>query len=110
VFGAVSDFGYSIQRPAVWLFGLWLGVAMINHVVMQWGAVMRGVAYHPAQAFGLSIANQFPVFGLQGRWFSVAFLQEVNPWLKALGGAQTVVALPLLFFLALGLRTRFRMR
>ena len=110
VFGAVSDFGYSIQRPALWLLGLWLSVAMINHVVLQWGASREGADYHVVQAFGLSFANQFPVFGLQGRWFSTEFLRELNPWLKALGGVQTVVALPLLFFFALGLRTRFRMR
>ncbi|MDZ4311071.1 MAG: pentapeptide repeat-containing protein [Cypionkella sp.] len=110
VFGAISDFGYSIQRPALWLFGLWLGVAMINHVVLQWAASRQGLDYHAVQAFGLSFANQFPVFGLQGRWFSVKFLGDLNPWLKALGGVQTVVSLPLLFFFALGLRTRFRMR
>jgi hypothetical protein len=54
--------------------------------------------------------NQFPLFGLHGRWFSLAYLQDLNPWLKALGGLQTVASLPLLFFLGLGLRTRFRMR
>jgi hypothetical protein len=110
VFGMVSDFGYSIQRPALWLFGLWLSVAMINHVVLQWAATRHSAEYHVVQAFGLSFANQFPVFGLQARWFSADFLSCLNPWLKALGGAQTVVALPLLFFFALGLRTRFRMR
>lgn len=71
---------------------------------------LRGAAYHPLQAFALSFANQFPLFGLHGRWFSLAYLQDLNPWLKALGGLQTVASLPLLFFFGLGLRTRFRMR
>lgn len=110
VFGAVSDFGYSIQWPVLWMLGLFICVAMINHVVLQWGATLRGAAYHPLQAFALSFANQFPLFGLHGRWFSLAYLQDLNPWLKALGGLQTVASLPLLFFLGLGLRTRFRMR
>lgn len=110
IFGEVSDFGYSIARPALWLLGMFIVIGMINHAVLQWGASLHGVGYHPVQAFALSFSNEFPLFGLQARWFEPEFLKVLNPWLKFLGGLQTVVALPLLFFLGLGLRTRFRMR
>lgn len=110
-FGALSDYGYSIARPALWLLGLWVAVAMVNHVVLQWGASMGTVAgYHPAQAFGLSFANLFPIFGLHKLWFAPEYLTALNGWLKFLGGVQAVLSLPLLFFLGLGLRTRFRLR
>lgn len=110
-FGALSDYGFSIARPALWLLGLWVAVAMVNHVVLQWGASMGTVAgYHPAQAFGLSFANLFPIFGLHKLWFAPEYLTALNGWLKLLGGVQAVLSLPLLFFLGLGLRTRFRLR
>ncbi len=110
-FGAFSDYGYSIAKPAFCLIGLLIAAAMVNHVVLQWGASMGNDAdYHPAQAFGLSFANLFPVFGLHKLWFTAEFLTGLNGWLKFLGGVETVFSLPLLFFLGLGLRTRFRLR
>lgn len=110
LFGLFSEFGYSIARPALWLLGMFFVVGMLNHVVLQWGASMHGNEYHPAQAFALSFSNEFPLFGLQARWLDATFFLGLNPWLKFLGGVQTVFALPLFFFLGLGLRTRFRMR
>jgi hypothetical protein len=83
---------------------------MINHAVLQWQAMGAGVSYNPVEAVALSFVNLFPLFGLQRLWFSQAYFDALNPWLKALGGVETVLSLPLLFFLGLGLRTRFRLR
>lgn len=58
----------------------------------------------------LSFANLFTLFGLHKLWFSAVWLEHLWWPLKVLGGAQTVASLPLLFFLGLGLRTRFRLR
>ena len=110
-FGILSEYGYSIAKPAWWLLGLWVLAAMVNHVVLQWGASFGAVEdYHPVQAFGLSFANLFPIFGLHKLWFEPGFLTNLHWGLKALGGVETVASLFLLFFLGLGFRTRFRLR
>ena len=110
LFGTFSEFGYSIAKPALWLLGLWLVPAMVFHAVASWSWIRDGTPYHPIQSFGLSFANVVPIPGLHARWFSPEVLAGLNPWLKLLGGLQTLLALPLLFFLGLGLRTRFRLR
>uniref|UniRef100_UPI0040475D7F pentapeptide repeat-containing protein n=1 Tax=Yoonia sp. TaxID=2212373 RepID=UPI0040475D7F len=111
VFGAVSDFGQSIWRPAVGLLALWAIGALFYTVSYAWGAFDDG--QQPREilfGFGLSFANIFKFLGLQRSYFDVAFTQSLNPWLQVMGGVQTVVGFLLLFFLGLGLRTRFRMR
>ena len=111
VFGAVSDFGQSIWRPAVGLLALWAIGALLYTVSYAWGAFDDG--QQPREilfGFGLSFANIFKFLGLQRSYFDVDFTQSLNPWLQVMGGVQTVVGFLLLFFLGLGLRTRFRMR
>tara|TARA_R110002167_G_scaffold100794_7_gene262957 strand:+ start:21426 stop:23012 length:1587 start_codon:yes stop_codon:yes gene_type:complete len=113
VFGAVSDFGQSIWRPAVGLLALWAIGGLLYTVSYAWGAFDDG--QQPREilfGFGLSFANIFKFLGLQRSYFDVDFTQSLNPWLQVMGGVQTVVGflLLLLFFLGLGLRTRFRMR
>lgn len=108
-FGAVSDYGYSIARPAAWLFWVWFlpifAFAASRVTGTPWADIFEAL-----WAAALSFANLFPVFGFHRVWFDAGKLAALSPWLKALAGAQTVVSLPLLFFLGLGLRTRFRMR
>ena len=58
----------------------------------------------------LGFANMFQVFGFTRMEFYANWMDELPAVLKVYAGVQTVVALPLLFFFALGLRTRFRMR
>ena len=61
-------------------------------------------------AIGLSFSNLFPVFGF-GRSFGLNdVLAAMPPALQAYAGFQTVMALPLIFFLGLALRQRFRLR
>ena len=58
---------------------------------------------------GLSVSNLLQITGLQRVYWS-DFI-ECLPWgLKFLGGLQTLLAIPLLFLLLLGLRNRFRLK
>jgi hypothetical protein len=108
-FGAVSDYGYAIDRPALWLFWVWFLPVFAFAAARVTGTVWTDI-FEVLWAGALSFANLFPVFGFHRVWFDPEKLANLSPWLKALAGAQTVVSLPLLFFLGLGLRTRFRMR
>ncbi|UWR59569.1 hypothetical protein [Phaeobacter inhibens] len=113
LFGLFSEYGYSILRPTLWLLGVWaFGFAAF------WGYLSGccvpapdGVIERPmGAAMGLSVSNLFPLFGFGRLYFGVEFMQSLPAVLKTLSGLQTVVSLPLLFFLGLGLRQRFRLR
>jgi hypothetical protein len=65
---------------------------------------------HLLRAGGLSFANIFAPLGLHKLWFEGSSLTDMPMYLKALAGFQTVSGAVLLFLMALGLRTRFRMR
>ena len=109
LFGAVSDYGYSIARPARCLFWVWF-LSALTFVAFRVTGVLISDISELLWSGALSFANLFPVLGFHRVWFDADKLEMLSPWLKALSGAQTVVSLPLLFFLGLGLRTRFRMR
>lgn len=101
-----SDFGYSIMRPTLWLIGIWaLGVAAF------WGYFLqRGVDGSFGTAFALSFSNIFPVFGFGRVYFESEFMRALPMALRVFSGIQTVIGLPIIFFLGLGLRQRFRLR
>ena len=108
----LSDYGYSIARPTGWLFFVWLlGFACLHGYLSSCCAIAPLVEIERpvGMAMGLSFSNLFPLFGL-GQVFFGDLLQDLPASLKVLSGFQTVVSLPLLFFLGLGLRTRFRLR
>ncbi|EAQ47607.1 hypothetical protein MED193_20479 [Roseobacter sp. MED193] len=112
LFGLFSDYGHSIARPALWLAGLWA-----FGFVAFWGylagccvpAPLEAVERPMGAAMGLSFSNLFPLFGF-GRTFLAAELAGLPAVLKVISGFQTVFSVPLLFFLGLGLRQRFRLR
>ena len=113
VFKAVSNYGYSIARPTIFLLVLWaFGFAT------YWG-YFRGCCYprpcgeidHPfGTAIGFSLSNVFPVFGFRRIYFGDDFMDSLPASLIFLSSAQTVLSLPFLFFLGLGIRQRFRLR
>lgn len=113
LFGLFSDYGYSIARPALWLAGLWA-----FGFVAFWGylagccvpAPLEVITRPMGSAMGLSFSNLFPLFGFGRAFFGAEFMASLPPVLKLLSGFQTVASLPLLFFLGLGLRQRFRLR
>ncbi|WP_417816508.1 pentapeptide repeat-containing protein [Tritonibacter scottomollicae] len=112
LFGWLSDFGYSIQRPLVWLLCLWAfgGAAFWGYLASCCVPAPPGVVERPmGTAMALSFSNLFPLFGF-GRGALGEILDKMPPVLQVLSGAQTVLSLPLLFFLGLALRQRFRLR
>ncbi|GAB5434171.1 MAG: hypothetical protein EpisKO_35410 [Epibacterium sp.] len=109
-FGWLSDFGYSIQRPLWWLAGIWfLGMAAFWTVFSFPGGPPVLSESDLGTAAALSFSNLFPLFGF-GRVFLSEVLAGLPRWAQVLSGAQTVLSLPLLFFLGLALRQRFRLR
>ena len=96
----LSDYGYSILRPVLGLLSCWITGALIyfDTTKLTFGGAM-----------GLSVSNLLQITGLQRVYWS-DFI-ECLPWgLKFLGGLQTLLAIPLLFLLLLGLRNRFRLK
>lgn len=113
LFGLFSEYGYSILRPTLWLLGVWaLGFAAF------WGyfsgccvPAPDSVIERPmGSAMALSFSNLFPLFGFGRVYFGQQFMEKLPAVLQFFSGFQTVASLPLLFFLGLGLRQRFRLR
>ncbi|CUH76787.1 hypothetical protein TRM7557_01061 [Tritonibacter multivorans] len=111
LFGWLSEYGYSIERPLLWLLGIWVtGYCFFATLFFHedFGGDAAGAGNWTAA--GLSLSNLFPVFGFGRLYFGKDFM-EVMPWeVQVFSGFQTVAALPLLFFLGLALRQRFRLR
>ncbi|MDF0599216.1 hypothetical protein P1J78_00595 [Psychromarinibacter sp. C21-152] len=113
LFREVSFFGYSVERPAAlliltilvpwalvaWLCAAWPALAVPEAGPVTWGGELA-----------LSVANTFSFFGFQRLYFDVELLQARAWVFQVMGAAQTVLGFVFLFFLGLGLRTRFRMR
>ncbi|MGH1445840.1 MAG: pentapeptide repeat-containing protein [Cognatishimia sp.] len=122
VYGALSDFGDSIQRPVVCLCVVWiLGLLIFGGFFLQTPlfieACFEGQNRWPNEALrpygtgaALSLSNLFPPFGFNRTFFGNKFMGCLPIPLKFFSGLQTIVSLPFLFFLGLGLRQRFRLR
>lgn len=111
LFGTLSEFGYSIKRPLVGLLGLWLvfGVAYGFLVYGAFDSWSISALSKIASGLGLSVANILIFLGFHGR-FEVSVFEGASAWLIFFSGIQTVIGFIYLFFLGLGLRTRFRIR
>ena len=101
IYGWLSDYGHSIIRPANCLLALFILGAFAVHFATCFGLM---------KSFGYSFANMFKFFGLQRTYFDLDVIQMWAAWLQWVSGGQTVLSFILLFFLGLGLRTRFRLR
>lgn len=113
IFGAFSDYGHSIRRPTYWLLTLWLfGFLAFGGYFASCCAVAPSEALaHPyGTAAAFSFSNLLPPFGFSRLYFNHEFVKELPTAIKAYSGLQTVFSLPLLFFLGLALRQRFRLR
>ena len=108
LYRSVSGYGNSVARPAVGLAGVVaLGWGFIASFLKQ-GAGGAGAA--PIwEGLGISIGNTLPFLNLV-RKMHPDFYREAPAWLDALSGLQSVAGIVLLFFLALGLRNRFRLK
>ncbi|MCG3267813.1 pentapeptide repeat-containing protein [Yoonia sp. I 8.24] len=100
-FEFLSDYGYSISRPLGWLLCLWLiGIFVYaGRTTMGWW-----------DAAAYSFAAMFKIFGFQRLYFGEHYINALPVWIRVFGATQTVLGFILLFFLGLGLRTRFRLR
>jgi hypothetical protein len=113
LFACLSAYGFSLKRPLGALALLWALPMLIFWVNICTGKCANTIGAELwvslIKMAGLSIANIFQITGLQRVYWS-DFI-ECLPWgLKFLGGAQTLLAIPLLFLLLLGLRNRFRLK
>jgi uncharacterized protein YjbI with pentapeptide repeats len=117
LFGWFSDYGHSLKRPSWALAMLWFFPAMVYWPYIYIGGYTdifnlefwNSVARTSVLSSGLSLGNLFQFTGLQ-RVYLIDIIKGL-PWgLKLLGGAQTLLAIPLLFLLLLGLRNRFRLK
>ena len=122
-FGVLADYGISVTRPVAWLAALWAvaAYAYAAHVLpgcfaglsdgLPEGAAGcaggRGAAL--AHGAGLSFSSLFGFLGFSRLYFWEV-LQALPAPLKVLAGFQTLAGVVLLFFLGLGLRTRFRLK
>jgi hypothetical protein len=123
IYRCLSDYGHSIARPLLWITGVWIvgWASLWGHFsglcFEDFSAHLRCWTLPPTQkpewngltAAGVSFSNLFPLYGF-GRVFFKEVLETLPPALKFFSGLQTVISLPLLFFLGLGLRQRFRLR
>jgi len=108
----VSDYGYSYWRPIAGMGGLWAVWSVFYalhfmardqlHLCMDRLELLRST-------MGLSFANIFAVFGFYRR-FPSDLLADPTVVTVLLTVSETLLGFVFLFFLGLGLRTRFRLR
>jgi hypothetical protein len=105
LFGWVSGYGGSIERPALGL--IWLFLAPLGVYLAALGPTSLATF---GKAMALSFASIFKFLGFQRTYFGMDAFQNVDIIVQMLTATQTVLSFILLFFLGLGLRTRFRLR
>lgn len=108
----VSDYGHSYWRPIAGMGGLWAVWSLFYalhfmardqlHLCMDRVELLRST-------MGLSFANIFAVFGFYRR-FPSDLLADPTFVTVLLTVSETLLGFVFLFFLGLGLRTRFRLR
>ena len=108
-YGVFSDYGASIAKPLAGLGALWLGCALIYMVAFNWPGVVDPEFVPAGKGFGFSIANMVKFLGFQ-RTYYAGVIQNIPNWMQFLAAVQTTFAYVLVFFLGLGLRSRFRLR
>jgi hypothetical protein len=105
LFGWVSGYGGSFERPALGL--IWLFLAPLGVYLAALGPTSLATF---GKAMALSFASIFKFLGFQRTYFGTVGYQNVDIIVQMLTATQTVLSFILLFFLGLGLRTRFRLR
>ena len=112
-YGLISDYGFSVGRPAVGLLLVVLSAwALLPWVCGLWPASCPAPG-SPLSIFaelGLSFSNTFAFLGFHRLYFDPDLLRAREGWMQWLGAAQSMLGVVLLFFLGLGLRNRFRLK
>ncbi|KAJ56169.1 hypothetical protein ACMU_10480 [Actibacterium mucosum KCTC 23349] len=107
-FWVFSNYGYSIARPMRWL-ALLFTVPSLYYGCYFFGQNGASLTERFLGAVGLSFSSIFNFFGFQRSFFRDE-IDQFDTVMALLSGTQTVMGYILLFFLALGLRQRFRLR
>jgi len=111
LFGWLSNYGHSLKRPLHALTWLWALPA-----VFFWlkdctdkcaNTIGAEIWISLLKAAGLSIANILKFTGIQRVYYEIKDFDALVPLVS---DAQTLLAIPLLFLLLLGLRNRFRLK
>ncbi|MBS9718545.1 pentapeptide repeat-containing protein [Pseudohalocynthiibacter aestuariivivens] len=110
LFQELSEFGYSIARPIYCLTTLLIVPFLIYLVKFNWDEIVYETYHTKFESIALSFASIFKIFGFQGLYFDSKYMNGLHPALQFLSGIQTILGFVFLFFLALGLRNRFRLR
>lgn len=100
LYWALSDYGQAVWRPLGWLVVL---------VGIGWYAFAGATPETCPGALSHSAANAVSFLGYL-RWYYPECTAAIEPGLKVFSAAQTAISFILLFFLGLGLRSRFRLR
>jgi hypothetical protein len=110
LYWVLSDYGQSIGRPLIWLFGLFtIGGAVfyaMNPNMPSAALRLEAVPHAAALSFGYI----FPFIPITHEIISAIPVAGLSWAEKIVGVAQSVLGTPLLFLLGLALRNRFRMR
>lgn len=109
-FGWISDYGHSIGRPLVGLLFVWFVPTLIYIDTSYPYAEIGSKLISHSEGWALSFASIFKIFGFQSAYFGGGYLGSLPAFLQVLTSFQTICGFILLFFLGLGLRTRFRLR
>jgi len=112
LYGLTSDYGHSYWRPMVGLAGvwaLWSGLYALYFMSLDKLHLCMDRMDLALSITGLSFANIFAVFGFHRR-FPSDLLADPGTDAILLTASETLLGLVFLFFLGLGLRTRFRLR
>ena len=117
-FRILSDYGWSVERPAAALAIAW-AVGALLLLIAEWADYCLGSwpapetttpeFLGPGQAMGLSFSNLFAFLGL-GWHIMRDELASLTAVSEIVAVAQMVAGPVLLFLLALGLRNRFRIK
>jgi hypothetical protein len=106
VYEASSDYGQSIRRPFLWIFGLFA----VGSFVFAGFPVFKGTRLTISQATALSFANIFSFLPIKREIMTADMVTGLSSAAQIIGAAQSLLGAVLLFLLGLALRGRFRMR
>jgi hypothetical protein len=106
VYEASSDYGQSIGRPLLWLFGLFL----FGTAAFATAPISNGTHMTMPQAAALSFANIFSFLPLARELMVADIVEDLSKAAQIIGVVQSLIGALLLFLVGLALRTRFRMR
>jgi hypothetical protein len=103
---AFSDYGQSVGKPLLWLFGLFtFGSAIFAGI-----AVFNGARMTLPSAAGLSFANIFSFLPIKREIMTGEMVAGLSSVAQIVCAVQSLLGALLLFLLGLALRSRFRMR